>query len=45
MYQFLKSRMNERLANVLIGVWYFFLLFLVISFINQDEGLFRYLDW
>lgn len=45
MYQFLKSRVNERFANVVMWGWYLFLLFLVMTCFVEDEGLFRYLDW
>ncbi len=45
MYSWLLQYCSRPLANVVIFLWYLFLLLLVIYTIDMQPGRFRYLRW
>jgi len=45
MYDFLKRNLNNKVANVLIVIWYVFLGLLVCYFLSAEPGEFRYLNY
>jgi hypothetical protein len=46
MYKFLASYFPRKIANILIGLWYFFLLVVnVYCGISATQGAFAYVGW
>ncbi len=47
MYKFLNQHFHKNLANIIIVIWYAFLILynLRLIFANLEEGKFRYIGW
>ncbi len=45
MYKYLVEKIGKSMASVLMGIWYFVLLFMVVFFLNYEAGVFNYLRY
>ncbi len=45
MYHWLFNKFGEKMANILIVIWYLFLLALIVLFSPHPDGRFKYLAW
>lgn len=45
MYEYLTEKIGDKMASVIMAIWYFCLLYLVLFFLNYEAGLFNYLHW
>jgi len=43
MYKYLADKIGDKIASILMAIWYFVLLYLVLFFLNYEAGLFNYL--
>lgn len=45
MYNWLQKKFNKNTSNIIMILWYLFLLFLILRYISIPNGRFKYLEW